>query len=109
MSAILVKQEEITASENVIPIYVVRDNEWPQFKLSLSESHIKFSEIQKFSAKTDQKLCLTSSDGEILSVIFGAGSKSTDDLGAMRAGGLSASLPSGFTGFHCYLRTGNKI
>ena len=35
MSAILVKQEEITASENVIPIYVVRDNEWPQFKLSL--------------------------------------------------------------------------
>jgi len=54
MSAILVKQEEITASENVIPIYVVRDNEWPQFKLSLSESHIKFSEIQKFSAKTDQ-------------------------------------------------------
>jgi hypothetical protein len=65
MSAILVKQEEITASENVIPIYVVRDNEWPQFKLSLSESHIKFSEIQKFSAKTDQKLCLTSSDGEI--------------------------------------------
>jgi leucyl aminopeptidase len=99
MSAILVKQEEITASENVIPIYVVRDNEWPQFKLSLSESHIKFSEIQKFSAKTDQKLCLTSSDGEILSVIFGAGSKSTDDLGAMRAGGLSASLPSGFYRF----------
>ena len=51
MSAILVKQEEIKASENVIPIYVVRDNEWPKFKLSLSESHIKFSEIQKFSAK----------------------------------------------------------
>jgi len=44
MSAILVKQEEITASENVIPIYVVRDNEWPQFKLSLSESHIKYLE-----------------------------------------------------------------
>ena len=99
MTAIFVKQDEITASINVIPIYVVRDNEWAKFKCSLSDSHKKFSEVQKFSAKKNQKLCLTNSDGEILSVIFGAGLKSTDDLGAMRAGGLSASLPSGFYKF----------
>lgn len=99
MTAIFVKQDEITASINVIPIYVVRDNEWAKFKCSLSDSQKNFSEVQKFSAKKNQKLCLTNSDGEILSVIFGAGLKSTDDLGAMRAGGLSASLPSGFYKF----------
>ena len=99
MTAIFVKQDEITASINVMPIDVVRDNEWANFKCSLSDSHKKFSEDQKFSAKKNQKLCLTNSDGEILSVIFGAGLKSTDDLGAMRAGGLSASLPSGFYKF----------
>jgi len=99
MTAIFVKQDEITASINVIPIYVVRDNEWAKFKCSLSDSHKKFSAVQKFSEKKNQKLCLTNSDGEILSVIFGAGLKSTDDLGAMRAGGLSASLPSGFYKF----------
>jgi len=99
MSAIFAKKDEVTASATVINIHVVRPNDWGELKASFSAAQQNFAAARQFTGDAGQKLRLPNEAGEIKTVLYGAGRANKDTLGAMRAGGLSGSLPAGFYKF----------
>jgi len=96
MSAIFATKNDVTASAVVTDIYIVRPDGWETLKATLSQAQQTFAEARKFAGKAGQKLQLPGADGAIECVLYGAGRAEKDELGAMRAGGVSGSLPAGF-------------
>ena len=101
MSVIFISKDQITASAKVIPIFVVRPNEWENRKGLLTDVQLSFAEGQKFSAIAGQMVILPDSDGQISGVLYGAGLLETDDEGAIKAGGISGTLQAGYYNFGC--------
>lgn len=96
MSAIFATKNDVTASAAVTDIYIVRPGGWEALKAKLSKPQKNFADARQFTGETGQKLRLPNADGDIEYVLYGAGRPEKDELGAMRAGGLSGSLPAGF-------------
>lgn len=99
MSAIFATNDEVTASAKITNIHIVRPSGWGELNETLTAAHQNFAHAQQFSAAAGQKLYLPGVDGDIESVLYGAGDVEKDTLGAMRAGGLSSSLPAGYYRF----------
>jgi len=99
MSAIFATKDDVTASAKIINIHVVRPTAWEELKATFTTAQQNFAKARQFVGKAGQKLRLPSEDGDIETVLYGAGSAEKDTLGAMRAGGLSGSLPAGYYSF----------
>jgi len=99
MSAIFATKDDVTASAKVINIHVVRPNGWEALKETLTAAQQNFANARQFKGEAGQKLPLPDEDGDIERVLYGAGRAEKDTLGAMRAGGLSGSLPAGYYRF----------
>ena len=99
MSAIFATKDDVTASAKVINVYVVRPKGWDALKATLTAAQQKFALAHQFTGDAGQKLRMPNEEGEIDTVLYGAGDTKKDTLGAMRAGGLSGSLPSGYYRF----------
>ncbi|MEP3890912.1 MAG: leucyl aminopeptidase family protein [Hellea sp.] len=99
MSAIFMIRDDVTASAAITDIYILRPDGWEAVKAALSEAQKNFADARQFAGEAGQKLRLPGADGTIEYVLYGAGRKEKDELGAMRAGGLSGSLPAGFYRF----------
>lgn len=99
MSAIFAAKDDVTASAKVINIHVLRPKDWVDLKASLSLAQQSFATARQFAGDAGQKLFLPDEDGNIEIVLYGAGRAEKDALGAMRAGGLSGSLPAGYYKF----------
>jgi len=99
MSAIFATKDDVTASAVIKDIYIIRPDEWPAVKLTFTQAQQSFSDARQFSGEAGQKLQLPDETGVIKQVLYGAGSAEKDVLGAMRTGGLSGSLPSGYYQF----------
>lgn len=99
MSAIFATKQDVTASATVIDIHIVRPEGWEALSATLTEAQQNFAKARQFTGEAGQKLRLPNSSGEINQVLYGAGREEKDELGAMRAGGLSGSLPAGFYRF----------
>lgn len=81
--------------ETIIPIHVVRPEDWNGQKEQFTEAQQSFCEYRKFEAKAGQRLTLPDATGAISAVLFGAGPAHGDMLGAVRLGELSTSLGAG--------------
>ena len=99
MSVIFISRDKITASAKVIPIFVLRPHDWDAQKERLTKIELSYASAQKFSGSVGQKLLLPNADGEISAVLYGVGEPDKDEQGAIRAGGLSGSLPAGYYKF----------
>ena len=99
MSVIFAAKDDVTASAQVINIHVLRPSGWDEFKATLNTVQQNFATARQFSGKAGQMLHLPSANGDIETVLYGAGHAEADTLGAMRAGGLSGSLPAGYYRF----------
>jgi len=99
MSAIFATKDDVTASAKVIDIHIVRPDGWDALKDSFSKVQQNFVDARQFTGEAGQKLRLPGPDGRIEYVLYGAGRLEKDELGAMRSGGLSGSLPAGFYRF----------
>lgn len=99
MSAIFTTKDQITASEKIIPIYVLRPDEWAGYETILTPPHYAFAAAQNFKGKAGQSVILPNHDGEIAGVLYGAGLVTHDEQGAIRGGGLSSSLKAGYYRF----------
>ena len=99
MSAIFVTKNDVTANAVVTDIHIVRPDGWDPLKATLSQAQQNFADARQFAGEAGQTLRLPGADGTIDYVLYGAGRKEKDELGAMRAGGLSGSLPAGFYRF----------
>ena len=99
MSVIFAAKDDVTASAQVINIHVLRPSGWDEFKATLNTVQQNFATARQFSGKAGQMLHLPSANGDIETVLYGAGYAEADTLGAMRAGGLSGSLPAGYYRF----------
>lgn len=99
MSAIFTTQNQVTASETVIPIYILRPVDWAEFETILEGPQYAFAQASKFEASAGQLLRLPSANGDISAVLFGAGEAEKDVEGPIRAGSLSAKLSAGFYKF----------
>ena len=99
MSVIFTTHDQITASANIIPIYVLRPSEWDTYADSLTASHSAFAQAQHFKGSAGQLVLLPDVDGSIAAVLFGAGRSKNDEQGAIRAGGLSSALSAGYYQF----------
>jgi len=83
----------------VIPVHVLGNDEWELFAAALPPAQFNFAKARNFTAETGQRLRLPDADGHIVSVLFGAGRQAKDDVGAIRAGSLSAAMPAGYYKF----------
>jgi len=99
MSAIFATKNDVTASEAILPVHIVRPNEWEAVKVGLTEVQQSFADAQQFSGGVGQKVKLPDASGEIACILYGAGVADKDTIGAIRVGGLSTSLPSGYYRF----------
>ena len=99
MSAIFSAKDDVTATAKVTDIYVVRPEGWDKLKVTLSLSLQNYASAHQFAGKAGQKLYLPNENGDIDAILYGAGGVEKDTLGAMRAGGLSGSLPAGYYRF----------
>ena len=101
MSAIFTSKDQITASAKVIPLFVVRPDEWDARKEHLTDIQQAFAVAQEFSGRTGQTVILPDANGDISGVLYGVGAADKDDQGAIRAGGLSRKLKAGYYKFEC--------
>ncbi len=99
MSAIFATLNDVTASASVVPIHIVRPEGWADVKNTLSPAQQIFAAAHKFSGVRGQKLLLPDEGGDISIVLYGVGVSDHDTLGAVRAGGLSGTLPPGYYRF----------
>ena len=99
MSAIFATKNDVTASAKVISIHVVRPKDWDRLKTALLAPQQKFTMARQFTGKVGQTLHLPNADGDIEMILYGVGDADKDILGALRAGGLSGSLPAGYYTF----------
>lgn len=99
MSAIFATNDDVTASAFVKDIHIVRPKSWSALKSSFTQAQQTFIEARQFSAEAGQRLQVPDSEGEIVSILYGAGDDDKDVLGAMRTGGLSGTLPAGYYRF----------
>lgn len=96
MSAIFVTKNDVTASAAIIDVHIVRPDGWEAVKATLSKAQQNFVDARQFAGQAGQKIRVPGDDGATQYVLYGAGRIKKDELGAMRAGGLSSSLPAGF-------------
>jgi len=99
MSAIFATKNDVTASAKIIDIHITRPEGWEALSRQLTQAQRNFAEARQFTGGAGQKLQMPNAEGVIESVLYGAGPMSKDELGAMRAGGLSGSLTQGFYRF----------
>ena len=99
MSAIFATKNDVTASAKVIDIHIVRPEGWEALSGQLTKAQRNFAQARQFKGGAGQKLQMPDANGSIECVLYGAGAMSKDELGAMRAGGLSGSLTQGFYRF----------
>ena len=109
MSAIFATKDDVTASAKIIDIYIVRPSGWEALKETFSAARQNFAAARQFTGKAGQKLHLPSEEGDIAIVLYGAGFEEKDTLGALRAGGLSGSLPAGYYSFASLPGDWNKV
>ena len=99
MSAIFTTNDQITASAKIIPIFVLRPDEWSSYEDILTPSHYAFALAQNFNAAAGQLVLLPGEGGSIAGILFGSGPLKKDEQGAIRAGGLSSALKAGYYRF----------
>ena len=99
MSAIFATKNDVTASAKVIDIHICRPAGWEALSGQFTKAQRNFAKARQFTGEAGQKLRMPDSDGAIEYVLYGAGSPEKDELGAMRAGGLSGALTQGFYRF----------
>ena len=99
MSVIFAAETEVTASETVVPIMIVRSNDWLELKDELTDSERNLAAVHRFEGRADQVLYLVNDQGQTSAILFGAGDAPSDILGPIRAGGLSSTLKKGFYRF----------
>jgi len=92
-------KNDVTASAKIIDIHITRPEGWEALSRQLTQAQRNFAEARQFTGGAGQKLQMPNAEGVIESVLYGAGPMSKDELGAMRAGGLSGSLTQGFYRF----------
>lgn len=109
MSAIFTAKKDVTASAQVTNIHIVRPEGWDDLRNALSQAQQNFADARQFTGEAGQKLRLPGAEGTIEHVLYGAGRIEKDELGAMRAGGLSGSLPAGFYRFASLPKDWNPI
>ncbi len=93
MSSPLVSASELGSDITPVPVYVCRPDEWNDVKKGLTDAQKTFASARGFIGEAGQRVQLPGESGEIVSVLFGAGSAQGDVMGGIRAGGLSRSLP----------------
>ena len=99
MSLLFCHFNKVPADKTVIPVHVLGNDEWELFAAALPPAQFNFAKARNFTAETGQRLRLPDADGHIVSVLFGAGRQAKDDVGAIRAGSLSAAMPAGYYKF----------
>ena len=90
---------DMTASTKVIPIYVVRPQDWSEHKEELSRAHQNTAQHYNFEGKAGQLLTLFGGEGLIDAVYFGAGQVQDDHEGPIRIGKLTGLLKQGYYKF----------
>ena len=80
---------------DITPIDVCRPGDWDIVFKNLTPAQQRFTKARKFMGEAGQRLQLPDGDGNIECVLFGAGTKSKDDIGPIRLGQLSAFLSGG--------------
>lgn len=95
---IFVKASELSDKEaaSIIPIYCVRPDDWEKVKEGLESVGQNYATARGFAAEAGQRVRVPNSDGEVALVLYGLGPVDDDDLGPIRVGGLSSTLPNGF-------------
>ena len=90
---------DMTASTKVIPIYVVRPQDWSEHKEELSRAHQNTAQHYNFEGKAGQLLTLFGGEGLIDAVYFGVGQVQDDHEGPIRIGKLTGLLKQGYYKF----------
>ena len=90
---------DMTASTKVIPIYVVRPQDWSEHKEELSRAHQNTAQHYNFEGKAGQLLTLFGGEGLIDAVYFGVGHVQDDHEGPIRIGKLTGLLKQGYYKF----------
>ena len=99
MSAIFTTQDQVTASETVVPIYILRPADWTELKGTYENFEQAYAQANKFKASAGQLLRLPNINGDISAILLGTGEAEKDAEGPIRAGSLSAKLNAGFYKF----------
>ena len=99
MSAIFTTQDQVTASETVVPIYILRPADWTELKGTFENFEQAYAQANKFKASAGQLLRLPNINGDISAILLGTGEAEKDAEGPIRAGSLSAKLNAGFYKF----------
>ncbi len=88
-------RDDDSGAQHALPIYICRPDEWEDIAAKLSPMQRNFAQARNFTGEAGQRVRLPGPSGEIESVLFGAGPKTSDDIGPIRAGHLPAFLPKG--------------
>ncbi len=88
----------LSDSENasIIPIYCLRPDDWTSFQNKLDTLGRNYAEARGFTGDAGQRVRIPNANGTIAAVLYGVGNMVDDAMGAIRAGGLSTTLPKGF-------------
>jgi len=95
---IFVKASELSDKEttSIIPIHCVRPDDWEKVKDSLESVGQNYATARGFVGEAGQRVRVPNAEGEVAVVLYGLGPEEDDDLGPIRVGGLSSTLPNGF-------------
>ena len=71
MSAIFTTQDQVTASETVVPIYILRPADWTELKGTFENFEQAYAQANKFKASAGQLLRLPNINGDISAILLG--------------------------------------
>ncbi len=95
MHTYFIKQNELGAGNNVIPIHICRPDGVEVVNNFLSAPQKEYIKIHEFSGGAGQAVLVPAQDGTLAMVLFGAGKDNGFANSPMRVGSLSDKLPKG--------------
>ncbi len=99
MSLLFCHFDKVPNLEPVIPIHILRNDEWELYAAALSPAQFNYAKSRNFAAETGQRLQLPNDAGHIDKILFGAGAQDKDTSGPIAAGHLGGALPIGYYSF----------
>jgi len=99
MSLLFSYVDKVPANMAIVPVHILRNDEWELFAAALPPAQFNFAKALNFTAEVGQRLRLPDANGHVEKVIFGAGAQMNDVVGPMAVGRLSGALPAGYYQF----------